>query len=80
MNRPALKRLSVVPVMAMDVKRDPVAAEVYSETDVRLACEALYKSALRLQAIPRLSEVADYRAAELERYEAAKKIMREALQ
>ncbi len=83
MNRPALKRLSVVPVeapkMAFDVANDPIAAEIYRETDIRLACEVLLRSATRLSAIPRLPEVADYREAERLRFEGAVKTMREAL-
>lgn len=76
-------RLSVVPASApkltMDVANDPIAAEIYRETDIRLAAEVLLRSATRLSAIPRLPEVADYRAAEKQRFEAAVKIMREAL-
>ena len=80
MSRPVRTRLSVVRPEQERVSQDVIASGIYRETDIRLAAETLYRVATRLSAIPRLPEVADYRAAEVERFEAAVKVMREALQ
>jgi hypothetical protein len=53
--------------------------EIYRETDIRLAAEGLFKEALRLHAIPRYPDLADYRADAVRRFEAAVKVMKEAL-
>lgn len=49
------------------------------ERGIRLAAEGLFKAAQSLVAIPHYPEMADYRASYAERFEAAVKIMREAL-
>jgi hypothetical protein len=58
---------------------DVIASGIYRETDIRLAAEVLYRVATRLHAIPRRPEVADLRALELERFESAVNVMREAI-
>lgn len=75
MSRPVRPRLSVV----RDLPPVAIEAQIYREADIRLAAEGLWKTAVRLSAIPRLPEVADYRAAEMERFERAVKVMKEAL-
>lgn len=72
-------RLSVVPPMAMDVKRDPIAAETYREIDIEHASQALHLAAVRLRATPRYPEIAEHRQLMKERFEAALNTMREAM-
>ncbi len=80
MSRATHKRLSVVPAAPWSGPLSEIEAAVYREREIRMASERLYLASLRLQAIPRLPEIADYRAGALERFEDAVKIMREALQ
>jgi hypothetical protein len=79
MSRPVRPRLSVVRAEKAAEPLGEIERAIYRETDIRLASEALARTANRLSAIPRLPEVADYRAAEMERFEAAVKVMKEAL-
>lgn len=79
MSRASHPRLSVV---QPDPARRPLSEielATYRETDIRLASERLHMAALRLQAIPRFPELADYRAGALERFEEAVNVMRDAL-
>ena len=79
MSRPARQRLSVVPQVTAPTP-DVIVSSVYREHDIHLAAERLHLSSVRLRAIPRIEAVAEWRAAELERFEAAISAMREALQ
>ena len=79
MSRATHKRLSVVPAEPWRAALTAIEAETYRETDIRRASEGLYLASLRLQAIPRHAELVEYRAGALERFEAAVKVMREAL-
>jgi hypothetical protein len=73
-------RLSVVQPMALDVKRDPIAAETYREIDIEHAAQALHLAAVRLRATPRYPEIAEHRQTMKERFEAAVRLMREVLE
>lgn len=74
-NRPALRLASSAPKPAVD----QVTLDVHRLIDIELAAETLHKAAIRLRAVPRYPEIADYRATIAERFEEAVKLMRETI-
>lgn len=79
MSRPVRPRLSVVRAEPVRADERTLELEIAREKGIRLAAEGLFKAAHTLCALPRLPEVADYRAGASERFEAAVKVMKEAL-
>ncbi len=79
MSRASRPRLSVVQPEPVRRPTSEVALAVYREKDIGLASERLHASYIRLAAIPRFPELADYRAGRLQAFEEAVNVMRDAL-
>lgn len=72
-------RLSAVPATEAAPKVDAIRADTYRLLNIEDAARMLHLAAVRLHAVPRYPEIADYRATVEARFEEAVAIMREAL-
>lgn len=79
MSRAERPRLSVVRPETPQPAPIVVDAAIYREMDIGLASERLHAAYIRLAAIPRFPELADYRAGRLQAFEEAVNVMKDAL-